>query len=96
MRDETVVNGAPKMDLWVGQPPLSRYNKETPMDRTVRKLASFEEMKDEEYRYWQSVPPAERIAAIFAHSVEAYRMKGIAADGQGLKRTLVRFERPQR
>jgi len=53
-------------------------------------------MKDEEYRYWQSVSPAVRIAAIFDHSVEMYRMKGIEADGQGLKRTLVRFERPQR
>jgi hypothetical protein len=66
------------------------------MDKTVRKFASFEEMKDEEYRYWQSVSPSERIAAIFELSVEAYRMKGIIADGQGLKRTLVRFKRPAR
>lgn len=66
------------------------------MDKTVRKFGSVEEMKDEEYRYWQSVPPSERIAATYDHSVEAYRMKGIAADGQRLKRTLVRFERPAR
>lgn len=66
------------------------------MDKIVRKFGSFEEMKDEEYRYWQSVSPSERIAATFDASVEAYRMKGIAADGQGLKRTLVRFERPAR
>lgn len=66
------------------------------MDKTVRKFGSFEEMKDEEYRYWQSVPPSERIAATYDHSVEAYRMKGIAADGQGLRRILVRFERPAR
>jgi hypothetical protein len=33
------------------------------VDKTLRKLASFEEAKDEEYRYWQSVPPAECIAA---------------------------------
>jgi len=25
------------------------------MDKTIRKLASFKEAKDEEYRYWQSV-----------------------------------------
>lgn len=66
------------------------------MDKTVRRLASFEEAKDEEYRYWQSVSPSVRIAAIFDHSVDAYRMKGIEADGQGLKRTLVRFERAAR
>lgn len=67
-----------------------------PMDKTIRKFTNFDELKDEEYRYWQSVPPSERIAAIFDHSVDAYRMKGIAADGQGLKRIIVRFERPPR
>jgi hypothetical protein len=66
------------------------------MDKTIRKFVSFIEAKDEEYRYWQSVFPAERIAATFDHSVARYRMKGIEADGQGLKRTLVRLERPQR
>ena len=66
------------------------------MDKTARKFASFQEVKDEEYRYWQSVPPSQRIAAIYEHSVAAYRMKGIEADGQGLKRILVRFERPSR
>jgi hypothetical protein len=66
------------------------------MDKTVRKFASFEEQKDEEYRYWQSLSPAQRFAAVYDHSVEAYRTKGIAADGQGLKRILVRFDRPAR
>jgi len=34
-----------------------RYNENTgiAMDKTIRKLASFKEAKDEEYRYWQSV-----------------------------------------
>ena len=63
------------------------------MDKTVRKFASFAEVKDEEYRYWQSVFPSEPIAAIFEHSIEAYRMKGIIADGRWLKTTVVRFER---
>lgn len=66
------------------------------MEKTIRKFASFEEMKDEEYRYWQSVSPSERIAATFEHSVAMYRLKGIEPDGQGLKRLLVRFERPPR
>ena len=63
------------------------------MDKAIRKVASFEEAKNEEYRYWQSVPPAQRIAAAWQLSIEQYRMKGIEPDGQGLRRTLVRFER---
>jgi len=66
------------------------------MDKSVRKFASFDELKDEEYRYWQGVSPSARFAAVFELSVDAYRMKGIVADGQELKRTLVRFERPPR
>jgi hypothetical protein len=58
------------------------------MDKTIRKFSSFEAVKDEEYRYWQSVRPSERIAAVYQHSVDAYRMKGIVADGQGLKELL--------
>jgi hypothetical protein len=63
------------------------------VDKTIRKVASCEEAKNEEYRYWQSVSPAERIAAAWQLSIEQYRMKGIEPDGQGLRRTLVRFER---
>jgi len=64
------------------------------VDKTVRKFNSFEEVKDEEYRYWQSVPPAERIEAAFQLSVDQYRMKGIEPDGSALKRSLVRVEWP--
>jgi len=63
------------------------------MDKTIRKIVSFEEAKNEEYRYWQSVPPAERIAAAWQLSIEAYRQKGIEPNGQGLRRTLVRSKR---
>jgi hypothetical protein len=63
------------------------------VDKAIRKVASFEEAKNEEYRYWQSVPPAQRIAAAWQLSIEQYRMKGIEPDGQELRRTLVRFER---
>ena len=65
------------------------------MDKAVRKFTSFQEVKDEEYRYWQSVPPAERIEAAFQFSVDMYRMKGIVADGSALRRSLVRVERSQ-
>jgi IS1 family transposase len=63
------------------------------MDKTVRKFASFEEVKDEEYRYWQSVTPEERIRAAWELCIDSYRTKGIEPNGQGLRRTLVRFER---
>jgi hypothetical protein len=63
------------------------------MDRTLRKIASFEEAKNKEYRHWQSVSPEERIAAAWALSIEQYRSNGIAPDGRGLKTTLIRFER---
>jgi hypothetical protein len=63
------------------------------MDKTLRTIASFEEAKNEEYRYWQSVPPAERIAAAWQLSIEFYRQKGIEPNGQGLRRTLVRSQR---
>ena len=34
------------------------------MDKTIRKYASFDEMKADEYRYWQSRPVHERVAAV--------------------------------
>jgi len=64
------------------------------MDKTIRKFTSFQEVKDDEYRYWQSLPPAERIEAAFQLSVDLYRMKGIEPDGAALKRSLVRVELP--
>jgi hypothetical protein len=66
------------------------------MDKTVRKFASFEEMKDEEFRYWQSVTPAERFAAGHQLSVEGYRAYGYSADGAELKRFAVRIEQARR
>lgn len=66
------------------------------MDRTIRRFSSFDEVKDDEYRYWQSVPPAERIEATFQLSVDMYRMKGIEPDGAALKRSIVRVKCPRR
>ncbi len=67
-----------------------------PMEMTLRKFTSFQDIKDEEYRYWQSVTAETRIQAIYDHSVEVYRDKGILPDGQQLKTTVVRFERAGR
>ena len=49
-------------------------------------------MKEEEYRYWQSLTPAERFAAGHQMSVEGYRAYGYSADGAEVKRVAARIE----
>lgn len=69
------------------------------MDKTIRKYTGrddFEELKAEEYRYWQSRPVHERIAAVSELTQEHYALKGEAPDVPRLQRTLVRFERASR
>ncbi len=63
------------------------------MDKTIRKYTSFDEMKADEYHYWQSRPVHERIRAVSELTQEQYAMKGAIADVPRLQRTLVRFER---
>jgi hypothetical protein len=63
------------------------------MDKTIRRYTDFEEMKADEYRYWQSRPVHERLAAVAELTEEGYRMKGVGPDAFRLQRTLVRFER---
>jgi hypothetical protein len=66
------------------------------MDKTIRKHASFDEMKADEYLYWQSRPVHERVAAVLELTEELYRMKGLHPDAFRLQRTLVYFERAPR
>jgi hypothetical protein len=69
------------------------------MDKTIRKYASvadLDEIKADEYRYWQSRPVHERMAAVSELTQEQYAMKSAVQDVSRLQRTLVRFERPQR
>jgi len=66
------------------------------MDMIAQKFASFQEIKDKEYRYWSSVSAIERIAAGHQMSVEAYRASGCAADGRELRTVDVRFQREPR
>jgi hypothetical protein len=66
------------------------------MDKSIRKYTSLDEMKADEYRYWQSRPVYERLAAIWDLTVEGYTMKGFQPDDFRLQRTLVHFERPSR
>jgi hypothetical protein len=61
------------------------------MDKTIRKYTSFDKKADE-YRYWQSRPVWERVAAVSELTEEGYRMKGMGPDAFRLQRTLVHFE----
>ena len=66
------------------------------MDKTIRKYTCFDDMKADEYRYWQSRPVHERVNAVSELTQEHYAMKGAAPDVPRLQRTLVRFERSPR
>ena len=66
------------------------------MDKTVRAFTSLDEMKAEEYRYWQSRPVHERMEAVAELTLAAYALKGAAPDTPRLQRTLAQLERPRR
>lgn len=66
------------------------------METLIRKYDSLEEMKADEYRYWQSRPVHERMDAVSELTLAMYAMKGAAADVPRLQRTLVRVQRPWR
>jgi hypothetical protein len=66
------------------------------MDKSIRRYTNFEEMKADEYRYWQSRPIHERVAAVAELTQEHYALKDAKPDAPRLQRTLVRFERAPR
>ena len=66
------------------------------VDKTIRKYTSLDEMKADEYRYWQSRPVHERVAAVWELTEIGYKMKGLGPDAFRLQRTCVRLERPRR
>ena len=66
------------------------------MERAVRKYIDFDAMKADEYRYWQSRPVHERVAAVSELTEEGYKLKGLKPDAFRLQRTLVHFQRSPR
>ena len=68
------------------------------MDLTVRKYKSLDEMKADEYRYWQSRPVWERMDAVEEMVEAAYAIKRweIEPDVAGLQRPFVRIPCPWR
>jgi len=66
------------------------------MDTETRKYSSFDEMKAAEYRYWQSRPIHERVAAAAELTEDGYKLKGFGPDAFRLQRSVVHFERARR
>ncbi len=68
-----------------------------PMDKTIRKFTSHEEMRAETYRYWRTRPDGEVFDAIAEMSAEAYaeyyKLKGIVPHVEGPPRSLTRIQR---
>jgi hypothetical protein len=66
------------------------------MDKTIRKYASFDEMKTDDYREWQELPGYERLNAAAELSLGLYQAKEPTGDVQPrLQRTLVHLQRLQ-
>jgi hypothetical protein len=68
------------------------------MDKTIRKYTNFDEMKADEYRYWQSRPVHERMDAVEEMIKTAYALKGreMEPDVPRLQRPFVRLPCPWR
>lgn len=72
------------------------------MDRksrfTIRRYASLEEMKVDEYKYWQQQPVHKRMDAVEKLTTEAYSLKDSlspkdSSNVSGLQRTLRHIKR---
>jgi hypothetical protein len=66
------------------------------MDEKIRKhdgVSDPDEIEAEQYRYWQSRPVHERMAAVSELSSAKYGLKHDGPEGPRLDKTLVRFER---
>ncbi|HZB89352.1 MAG TPA: hypothetical protein VE291_11880 [Terracidiphilus sp.] len=66
------------------------------MEKSVHVYASPREMKADEYRYWQSRPAHERMAAVAEMTRAAYDLKGPAAHVRRLQGAVVLLQRPGR
>ena len=68
------------------------------MDPILRKYTRFEDMKADEYRYWQSRPVHERMDAVEELNLTAYAIKGmeLPAGVPRLQRPFVRIPCPWR
>jgi hypothetical protein len=66
------------------------------MEKVIRVYTSHKEMKADEYRYWQSRPVYERMAAVAELTLAAYALKGATPNVPRLQGPLVCLPRPRR
>ena len=68
------------------------------MEPILRRYTSLDEMKADEYRYWQSRPAYERLDAVEEMIATAYALKGwkVEQDVPRLQRPFVRLPLPWR
>jgi hypothetical protein len=66
------------------------------MDKSIRIYHSHDEMKADEYRYWQSRPVHERMDAVEELTIATYSMKGVDPDVPRLQGPLVCLQRTRR
>ncbi len=66
------------------------------MDKMVQIYHSRDDMKADEYRYWQSRPVYERMEAVEEITLALYAMKDVEPDVPRLQRPLVRVQRTRR
>ena len=66
------------------------------VDKTITAFESFEDLKDEELRQWQSLPAHERLRATSELTLALCRMKEPDLDVRRIQRTLVHLQREKR
>lgn len=59
----------------------------------LRRYDTIDDMKTDEYAYWQARTPAERISATTAITAEMFKLRGLDFHASRLRRSLVRIER---
>ena len=65
------------------------------MEKILRKYTSHEEMKADEYRYWQSRPVHERMDAVSELSTVAFALHGVIEQRPRSQWPVVVLERPK-
>jgi len=66
------------------------------MDKAITIFDSFEALKADELRQWQSLPAHERLRATSELTLALYRMKEPDRDVRRIQRTLVHLQREKR
>jgi len=66
---------------------------ETKSRFAIRRYASLEAMKADEYKYWRQRPAQERMEAVSEITAEAYGLKDIPPNAFRLQRTLIHLKR---